>query len=310
MEKVLWHYTSASALPFIFCNKGKIKLRFTHVDYLNDSTEGKDVIACFRRVIKKMKKGGQISPEFYDSIKDLTPLPKHPVAYPKPIIYPNGFEDKNGCFVLDCRETEVFVFCCSKGKDLLDMWRYYSKGDGGYAIKIDVQFFDEANETSETQGTHCHLSCFDVIYDDEEKSNYLESVVKKAYGDYENPEKLQQIIRWNLRECQYVFKHSCFASEKETRIVYYRMKDFPSDCSAKQSEIQYRSSNGILIPYIDFEFSIPDKFLNRQKNECIIVSPFIKDKQFVLAKESVENLLKANGFFDPIAKSSKLPVRF
>lgn len=303
----LWHYTNVSGFRGIINRDGKLVFWFTRCDLLNDTSEGKYIEGLFQMIIEKMLKEEQISQEFYNVIKDCKADTKRYISYAIP-----PREGYAGESVLENTECEAFICCFSLASDSLDMWRYYSKNDGGYSLKIAPMVFDShkrvlpfrANEDKYFN----NLYGYSVEYDIDKQSANITDIVRRCYEAYskgvpdrKNDDKnARAIICDFLQEYQFVYKHPCFSSENEYRFVYFRPKKRPAKMTQKMYDIKYRDRNGILVPYIEIEVENAQQYL-----EEVMLSPMISER---VAKDTAEEFLVECGFNGKVSLS-KLPVR-
>ena len=290
-----WHYTNINGLIGITKEPSKLCFWFTDKNFLNDTSEGKEILIVYRRVCEKLYKYKQISKEFYDTIKDLVP-------HNKAAFWVDTKEGRHPMMV-DCR---LFVCSFSDAEDSLDMWRYYAKEHDGYSLKlssdIDFSFREDCKKTFDE---NFFIKAQKVCYDDSNKDDLIRKMLLSIYEKYENCVKeskevtlannwIQQAISSYLTKNQLLFKHSCFASENEYRIIVG-----VNDPSGSASNvIQFRAGNAGLTPYIQLTATIHHLVE-------IKVGPFQTDPQ----KHSIESY-KRSKKLDCDITYSELPVRF
>ena len=66
----IYHYTSPDGLMGIL-KPNHLTFRFTNANYLNDTSEGEDVVKQYRFVCNEMFRKKRISEEFYEAIRDV-----------------------------------------------------------------------------------------------------------------------------------------------------------------------------------------------------------------------------------------------
>lgn len=304
----IWHYTTANGFKGIIHSGGKLVFWFTRSDCLNDTSEGSYIDGLYQEIIRNMLHSKEISNEFYNIIKVCKTDPRRSFLYSVP--------PKNGCTqmtVLDCAECETYICCFSLASDLLDMWRYYSKNDGGYALKFAPMIFEKQTKFPTLQLDDSeffnYIRGYTVIYDKSTQSYNISNFVGKCYEAYmkctsddkNNDRNVQALINKFLEEHQFKYKHPCFLSEQEFRFVYFRPKKRPEQMKQKLYEIKYRSRNGILIPYIEIPVESANEYL-----EQVMLSPMINDS---FAIETAKDYLRTCGFKKCEVTSSALPVR-
>lgn len=302
-----WHYTNIDGLMGIVRNseadRGKIHFWFTRCDCLNDTSEGNYIIALYKKVCNELLDSKVISKEFYDGIIDLEIPDEQFINFPLP-------QKEERCYnsMLDCVPCDAFVCSFSLKEDSLDMWRYYSKGKGGYGLKFIYHIFDEQQKYEiKSYDSNAKFSClkaFKVIYNSDEQKQILKTLLTDAYDVYfKFPDcisRIQGFVRSELKDFQFRFKHECFESEQEYRYVFYRPKKKPQNLENDLPEIKYRSQDGMMIPYLDIEVS-----KNAHVAE-VLISPFIKNET---ALTTIKEYIKSCGFNNCKVRMSELPVR-
>ena len=306
--QAIWHYTSIDGLMGI-TNQGKrtLHFRFTRSDCLNDTSEGEHIIELFRSVCSELCEQGDISASFWEITKTINVSPYHLISYPLPPI-----DDCTSYGMTDAAQCEAFICCFSLKEDSLDMWRYYSKGSGGYAIAFLSCIFEQQQDYPISEynkdAIFYNMDSFRVIYDTAKKKNILRSLVKDAYDLYcilidQNPdeiEEMKKIIGGILQSYQFRFKHECFASEQEYRFVCYRPTKKPKNLKNDLPEVHYRNQNGVLVPYID----IPVE--NAHILE-VMISPLVESQN---CESITHEFLTSRSFTHCNVRKSKLPIRF
>lgn len=307
----LWHYTSGNGLMGIVRNDthehGKMHFWFTRSDCLNDPSEGKHIKDLYKRTCEGLLKEGEISSAFFEIIKDLEASNHQLINFP--ISPRDGYNHES---VLDCVACDAFICCFSLKEDSLDMWRYYSKGDGGYGLKCAPFLFDKYKEFEHSDydkdAIFSMIRAYKVIYKDTEKETILREIILDTYSAYQNEfdskvekiEDTQGFIRYALKIFQFQFKHECYATEQEYRFVFYRPYSKPKMLENELPPVKFRSQNGVIVPYIDIVVENGASYLSE-----VLISPFI-ESDFVLA--TTHEYLDCCGF-SCITRQSILPVR-
>lgn len=307
----LWHYTSADGLLGIIRNEqnehGKLHFWFTRSDCLNDTSEGTHILSLFSQVCLELYQQNVVTQSFYDAIKD-SEIPNYQfVSFPIPAR--EGFTHES---VLDCVPCHAYICSFSLKEDSLDMWRYYSKGNGGYGLKCHSLLFDKqkAYEYSDYQedATFSLIHSYKVIYRDKEKKQILKDIITDTFSAYEHSnesesDKYREVkgfIQYALKIFQFQFKHECYASEQEYRFVFYLPDSKPKQLENKMPDVKFRTQNGMLVPYIDLPIEDGTSCLQE-----VLVSPFIENKN---VKSTTSDYLTQCGYHCNIIKS-ELPVR-
>ena len=307
----LWHYTSADGLLGIIRNEpneiGKLHFWFTRSDCLNDTSEGTHILLLFREVCSELIQKNIITQSFYDVIKNAE-IPNHQfVNFPIP-----ARENFTHESMLDCVPCHAYICSFSLKRDSLDMWRYYSKGNGGYGLKCYSFLFENYKEYEysdyQEDAMFSLIRSYRVIYNDEEKKKILKDIVSDTFSVYENLDKSEndkyqeakKFIQYALKIFQFRFKHECYSSEQEYRFVFYLPYNKPEKLENKMPSVKYRSQNGMPIPYIDLTVEKGTSYLNE-----VLISPFIENDSVIA---TTSDYLIHCGFNCTVRKSD-LPVR-
>lgn len=234
----VYHYTSPDGLMGIL-KPNHLTFRFTNANYLNDASEGEDVIKQYRFVCDEMLRKKCISQEFYEAIKEVRPNNK--------MLFPDEAASQSGEKSYSSHESDAYLCCFSLDPDSLPMWNYYVKGNvyQGYNLGISNRFIHDIRASEPL------VDRYKLIYDDKEKQqkiqNFLETIYAKM-AEAESVQTIQDYIGIFLSKYRYVFKNRHFEHEKEVRAIIYRKKDI------SQEDIKFRTANGLIIPYIELDF--------------------------------------------------------
>lgn len=307
----LWHYTSADGLMGIIRNEpkehGQLHFWFTRSDCLNDTSEGNHILFLFRQMCAELLQQKTISQSFYDAINNAEIPDRQFVNFPIP-----SREDYVHESVLDCVSCHAFICSFSLKEDSLDMWRYYSKGNGGYGLKCYSLLFNKykSYEYSDYQedAIFSLIKSYKVIYKDSEKLQILRDIIVDAFSAYQNSDQSESeknqaskgFIQYALKNFQFQFKHECYSSELEYRFVFYLPYNKPELLKNQMPSIKYRTQNGMPIPYIDLIVENGTSYL-----EEVLISPFIDNESII----STTNDYLSQCGFNCSTRKSKLPVR-
>lgn len=309
MIDFIYHYTNAQGLlGIINKQEEKINLWFTHYKYLNDSSEGAELQRIYKIVIENMKADGEISETEYDSIKDLRFEDKHMYAY-------TTMDGEEPLTHIKHAEDNTYICCFSKNGDALNMWRYYSKQDTGYAIGLFGFVMEREARIDSFSPDETRIGKFaweEVIYDDNVKKELIHASIIEAIKD---TKRIEELIAQQGKEAPYTqslcyavhsalipykfyFKHSCFQSEEEVRCILTIPKDKKLTADKKSFKVSYRNRDGILTPYIVVPFS--------RKALCsITVSPTAPVEAYETMREYLRD------YKDKVfVNRSELPIRF
>lgn len=192
------------------------------------------------------------------------------------------------------------------------MWRYYSKGNGGYGLKCAPFLFDKYKEYEysdyEKDAIFSMIRAYKVIYQNAEKEAILREIILDTYSAYQNDtipeiqkvENAQGFILYALKIFQFQFKHECYTTEQEYRFVFYRPHRKPKTLKNELPSVKFRSQNGTIVPYIDIIVNDGADYLTE-----VLISPYI-ESDFALT--TTQEYLDYCGF-SCATRQSVLPVR-
>lgn len=307
---IIYHYTKGENIPKILkSDDKKVHLWFTRSDCLNDSSEGDELYRIIDMVLNDKIKNGTLNYSLYNAIKEQYNATKDSATF----LYENG-SDIDGRAVYSSLSTECYAFICSfsNDDDSLDLWRYYSKGDVGYALGFDRSLMEENIKRDEFETNYSTRYVYkpyfiDVVYDDKEKVKIIDSIIKECLdlkSSNNSDENFAKLFCIEANKKRFVFKHSSFSNEKEIRCVL----NIPADrklLNRKEIDtfqIKYRSQNGEIIPYLEIEFD-SSSFRN------VRISPLASDFAVRLMKEYYNDFCERNSAENHVKKST-LPLRF
>lgn len=291
----LYHYTSLDVLQTILEKK---QLRFTNRAYLNDKSEGHYVLSlCEEKIddLWPMEEGKETFKKALESAqKELKEAAEKPVY------------EKN------TRNFQIYQVSFSYERDSLIMWNYYAAG-GGCSIQFSKEYME--NLKNELNGSGLTALFGYVIYDVEKQVEILKGIFEaflQVYSD--NTSSSLKYALWesclirSILKIGALFKHPGFRDERECRMVFDvyqegKTKEFPALIPPKGQEpykSKIRISNGVLVPYVDFDFDI--KYL-----QSITVSP---TSNFEKVKQGLKIVLCEQGITDLPINHSEIPLRF
>lgn len=307
----LWHYTSADGLVGIIrddpAEHGKLHFWFTRSDSLNDTSEGIHILDLFSRICDDLLKQGYISQGFYNCLKSCEISSHQFVNYPLPMS-----DDGVSTSMLECVPCHAYICSFSLKEDSLDMWRYYSKGNGGYGLKLYPFMFDSYKDYEysvyDENATFIKICSYKVVYDDSEKNKILKQIILDTFTAYKNSsisesekaDNAKYFLQFALKNFQFQFKHPCFASEQEYRFVAYLPYSKPKALKNKLPTVKYRTQNGIVVPYIDLIVEDGTSYLTD-----VLISPYIENQNALV---TTSDYLSHCGFSCK-TRLSELPVR-
>lgn len=306
----LWHYTSADGLVGIIRPQepGKLHFWFTRSDCLNDTSEGTYILTLYRQVCDSLLDSGVIDQKFHDYIVSIN-IPSEQYINPS-IPSPNVDIPVS---ILDWCPCQAYISCFSLKEDSLDMWRYYSRGNGGYGLKLNSFIFnaylDPENFNSNEDDKdikYVKMTSFKVVYDKEKQEEELRNIIADVYLAYQasclpdKEDEAKKFIQYALSFLQFRFKHPCFSSEQEYRFVAYRPISEPSYLKDKLPDVEYRTQNGEVVPYIDLIVTRKADYLTE-----VLISPYMKSQSALVTTRDY----LAQSKFNCEVKISELPVR-
>lgn len=275
-DTLLYHYTSADGLKGII-KKGGLKFRFSNANYLNDTSEGKDVLDLYRQACDQLRSSKEISPDFYQFAYPIEP--KQTMLHK---VSDRAYE------ISDC---DMYMCCFSRQADSLPMWNYYVKDSKyqGYNIGISITSFRQNSE----------IGWVKVIYSDELKIKKIKKFLLGISGFYGNADQVEikSSVEVMQERWQYVFKSHYFEHEKEVRAILKVPKT-----GSDQYPVEFHVNSGILIPHVEYCFS-------GARVQQITIGPLIDGET---AKKSIAEYLVSCGYPEIHNRIilSKAPVRY
>ncbi|WP_316674740.1 DUF2971 domain-containing protein [uncultured Tolumonas sp.] len=271
--KLLWHYTSLTALNGIISNENKLSFWVTEINYLNDKSEYMHGLSIIKQTYNKFRNENKNNPLASGFLERVDPF----------FIFHNG----DTTSTLD-QETGVFVLSFTESKDLLSQWRAYTPQCHGVSIGIDPNF------QSILQGKSI---LYPVIYNEKFQLEYAEHLFNDAFGRFAKGEDISSLHNNNvmayffatIKAACSLMKSDSFSEESEWRYIIY---------GENIKNIKFRESEYYLIPYINLD--IENKNL---KN--IIIGPNPHNE---LCKKSLDLLLKKSNIPAAVAYS-RIPFR-
>lgn len=258
-QEEIYHYTSAEGFHNIISNQ---QFFLTDVAFLNDSTEMANVITTFEKTLRSM--GQSLSASFAGRLSRLLALTDF-----DEMLFGNGLEEGETA----AEDLRFFVLACSFQKDSLNLWNYYTSEDdreGGYNIAFHRQdltdSFFRLNEV--VYGEDLLLSHGRIIYDEETKISLISDYLLAVDDLWQNASEagrdlLLSCIKSAVKWLSIFFKHECFASEEEYRIVLSlpnaRLTDYFAQ-REKGPERMYkiRFTNNMFTPYVKLRFDVEE----------------------------------------------------
>lgn len=306
---LIYHYTNTDGFMGILSPKSNgLVLWFTRYDCLNDKTEGTELKRILDLVSEKLFSDEVITNNEYEIIKNLELGNK--VLYIKTYYGENKEPITRGVY----EDSYKFILSFCKNPDSLEMWRYYSKKDQGYCLGFEknaLSIFTKVDPFNVDKSKNIKLSWHDVIYDNSKKEELIEDAIRRAKNDairtHKQFDKQYYISFVNaliteVENYQFSFKHNCFKNENETRAVISVPKRKTIFEGHDDMEIKFRTSNGMIIPYVEYEF--PKKCL-----QSVMTSPTATEHMKSVTQDYIDNFIKDKSKKIMVQKS-ELPIRF
>lgn len=213
--------------------------------------------------------------------------------------YFTTYEDINYRDPLSMLPCRYYLLCASESPDDVIMWKNLAK-DGtycGYNLGLDVETI--ITRFSNQAAPEVEFMSGEVIYEHEKQVDMFYRILVRSYKDYD--ERGSNIDAGNSEElglswdsfCEDVLycaskkkvfmKALAFASEKEFRFVLNMPENFSKGFGlTKKHRV---GSNGIIIPYLEWDFSAFAETLLQQ----ITLPPSVEPE---LAERSIKGLLE------------------
>lgn len=270
---VLYHYTRHEGLIGIASSK---HIWASDLRYLNDREELEHGLQILEAAIHRARIAGQLDgshePFDWNEMYDL----RGPGG-------PGG----------------IFAACFSARPDDLNQWRAYCPA-GGYCLGFDAKLFERAIGDDG--------SLVRVMYGDEEKNSFADSLVRIALREWRRTKKLlrkerereQEYLREGIEDVflsvASMMKHRSFASEEEWRFI-------AGGHLSDSSLVRYRAGLSTVVPYISIPLFPPRA---RPKMPIAIAGP---NPNADLATFAMTSCLEDAGIDVEMRDSSGLPYR-
>jgi len=221
----------------------------------------------------------------------------------------------------DDASPSIYVACFCEKDDLLSQWRAYGQS-GGYSFGFKVPASDMSRGFKPEASTYT-AKWVKVHYDRSEQVKKCRSVLDSVLAMSDNPKIAQAIADFDshpqvgypvfqrllidiLLEEIVSFKNKAFAVEEEWRVVVRQrelVKQGTDDGGKLPAPINFRSSKGVLIPYIRL---IPTSPPEKLPIACIRSGPTLEKATTAMG---VRMMLEKNGFPNVQIEGSDIPVR-
>ncbi len=306
----IWHYTNVDGFQGIVRDNsedhGRLHFWFTRSDCLNDSSEGNHIVELFNQTCNKLLNKNRIDIDFYQLIQSVNISGDSSINL---LLPPKPTQDDDLAVQIP---SEAYICSFSVQEDSLDMWRYYSKGNGGFGLRFVPYLFEDCGSIryhmEDDQSIDLNpMRSYKVIYNTERKEAILRGIILDIYDTYKTESNNElnakdlviSLIQYALKTLRFQFKNECFSSEQEFRFVYFRPKKNVIGIQGSP-QIKFRKQGGILIPYIDI--AVEEAFFKLRE---VRISPLIEaENACITTKDYVDQC----GFIAEV-QQSLLPVR-
>ena len=237
-NSILTHYTASENLPKILRANG-IVLRFSAVEGMNDSREGKVTESIYKSVCEELLKKAKINQQFCKLAIEIEADGKTKADGKTLFLEPDP-DKKPHCLGLATQLERAVYLCCFSRKPNSDyMWQTYIKNEKreGYSLGFRKIALDQAaivytaddGKTMLNRSQNVEFQVIPVVYKDALKKSYMETLILTVYdcwkkGGISDPEA-RVVIGGILNTLQYVFKEPQYADEEEVRVLLYIPKE-------------------------------------------------------------------------------------
>ncbi len=302
----IYHYTSPAGMQSILFNKsGAIVLWASRYDCLNDASEGKVALPVYREVCNEMYQNGDISEGMYKIYTAVEPRLENLFT----------FRHKNDYTDTYYSRGDRFVASFSKNPDSLAMWNYYSKGSKYEGFNIGLMAYHvEQSLNSNLYHSPAWFKLVPVIYGKQNQKEMICSSIVELQDVYdihqeEMPDKevceaIQNDLADLLSDWELIFKSDFFQHEEEVRLIIDVARNKNSECPDEHViPVQYRYSNGYLIPYIELK-------IDKEALDSVCIGPMQCDEENKWRQKKIldEWLMKFD--YLPAGRYSEIPVRY
>ncbi|HSI47739.1 MAG TPA: DUF2971 domain-containing protein [Ideonella sp.] len=227
MPDILYHYTSVDGLLGILRSG---ELWATHLDFLNDSSEGKYAHEVMWRI--------------FNTAVDIEPcLDSDGISC---LHHYQSFLENKG--PLDASKQMAFTVSLTEAGDLLSQWRGYCPPGGGISIGLDTKSLAAAAAEQQFSLVKC-------VYHEHEQRDLIQKFVVDLVNsckilDSQSRQTEFAAAHAGLLSIALQVKHPAFQEEKEWRLV--KTINTPR-VALRESEMNYRAARNLPIPYLKFK---------------------------------------------------------
>lgn len=284
--ETMYHYTSPSNVIHIL-NENNIQLRFTRLDCVNDTSEGKYANEVFADVCKALYKNKKITNDYCNFLLELIS------DQAKSKYIDHSSDTLQRIFGHKVKKGVGYICCFSKNHDSLPMWNYYVKNDIYRGVNIGLHSNKLHNSLEGIR-----IALYNVIYKESEiKSLFADKIkeYRKYFSTNDNSVKSDIACYFCIliNILKYITKRKCFEHENEVRAIIF--------LDENQTEVkkEFDWTRGFAIPYTKLTF-------NKDAFFMLTVGPLI-DADLAIA--NAKEYLHLYGY-RKAADVSKIPIRF
>ena len=286
-DDLLWHYTDTRGLEGIV-NTGTI--RFSHLGFLNDPSELQYAEEVYASVLSEpSSEQDPLRGEFitgYLDFKDNLQQQFGETMTPTPFVT---------SFCIDC--------------DNLDLWRQYADDGQGFALGFRMKELREILN-GENLEIRRLIHGFRVLYDTTEQQRLISRILGYFLSKFleihtagettdltSSSADVYTGFLVTLDTFAPIFKHPCYASEKEGRLIWY-------GDTIDLDEAKYLARRGFFKPYIDLNFKTRKE--EKPPLAAVVAGPATDP---LICEKSLRMFLNNHGLSDVQISRSALPYR-
>lgn len=286
-RNIIYHYTNFNNWKSVFLNnncQNGIVLYASRIDCLNDTMENQLATELYNEVLNEISGEAKFPSEIIDMFRNIKPHTEFPLR------------SKDVETYYDCY---IYATCFSQSKDLLNMWKYYSKENGYNGLNIGL--YDDLEENVTGIDKPFKVMVYPIVYDKEEQKDLIKRFIKdfmriekKDFIDKESPEVINTFVEDALSVWNTIFKSEYFKEEQEVRILVFVPKN-------SKNNIEYRQVGTNIVPYIKLQ-------INKKAVNSIRIGPIdskTADKNITIIKEALNDK-----FPDIEISKSNIPLRY
>lgn len=266
---IIYHYTNADNWESILLNKDckdGIILYASRIDCLNDTMENKLATELYNEVLNEISSEAKIPSNIIDLFRNIEPSAVFPLR------------SKN---IEKYYDYYTYVTCLSKSDDLLNMWKYYSKGNGYNGINVGLYNDFEGNINGIEEPFK--VMVYPIVYDKNEQKNHIKRFIKdfirtekEDFIDAKSTDVIATFVGDALSVWNTLFKSEYFKEEQEVRVLIFVPKN-------SKTAVEHRQVGANIVPYIKLQ-------INKEAIGSVRIGPInseTADKNITIIKEAL-----------------------